>query len=144
MGTAHLLPVIVIGVAATDQFTKAGSVALQCGPARCPARNTELMLGLTGGAAWTVVALTLAGLGAWLAATATVRRRGHVPPLVDGLIVGGVLGNLVDRVALGYVRDFIPTPFNTVANVADLAVYAGLLGFVVIAVVRTARPDERG
>lgn len=145
MGIARILPATIAAtaVAVADQLTKAGAVVLRCGPARCPARNSELMLGLAGGAPWAVVALTVAGLGAWFAVTATVRRRGHVPQVVDGLVVGGALGNLIDRVALGYVRDFIPMPFNTVANVADLSVYAGLAAVIVLAVLPTARASER-
>lgn len=59
-------------------------------------------------------------------------RRGHgrITLLVGfGLLVGGGLGNLVDRARLGLVTDFIRNGPNAF-NVADLAIFAG--GLVVL------------
>lgn len=39
--------------------------------------------------------------------------------LATGFLLGGVLGNLVDRLFLGYVRDFIDFNFWPTFNVAD-------------------------
>ena len=59
-----------------------------------------------------------------------------------GLLVGGALGNVVDRLIYGAVADFINmsccglnNPFSF--NVADIAVFAGALGMVVFA------PDKK-
>lgn len=82
-----------------------------------------------------VVALTISAL-VWL----WVRRE---PPrlatqLAVGLLVGGALGNVVDRIAYGAVADFInmsccgiSNPFAF--NVADIAIFAGAVGLVVFA-----------
>ena len=48
------------------------------------------------------------------------------------LIVGGALGNLVDRLSFGYVRDFIFVFYNTnifpaIFNVADIALVVGVI-----------------
>lgn len=44
------------------------------------------------------------------------------------LIIGGALGNLVDRIMVGKVLDFLDTPFQLgVFNVADVAINVGLL-----------------
>jgi signal peptidase II len=44
------------------------------------------------------------------------------------LLIGGALGNLVDRVTAGQVLDFITTPLRPgVFNVADVMIYAGIL-----------------
>ena len=54
-------------------------------------------------------------------------RRGHarLPFLVGfGLLIGGGLGNLVDRARLGLVTDFIRNGPNAF-NIADLAIFAG-------------------
>ena len=41
------------------------------------------------------------------------------------LVLGGALGNLGDRVVLGYVRDFLDLGFWPVFNLADAAVTVG-------------------
>jgi signal peptidase II len=58
-----------------------------------------------------------------------VRRRPERPWVVValGLVAGGAFGNLIDRVALGWVTDFIRIPFDfPVFNVADSAVVVGV------------------
>ncbi|MBA3377089.1 MAG: signal peptidase II [Actinobacteria bacterium] len=65
-------------------------------------------------------------------------RRGHgrVSLVVGfGLLVGGGLGNLVDRARLGLVTDFIRNGPNAF-NVADIAIFAG--GIVVLVWLATA------
>ncbi|MEX2963800.1 signal peptidase II [Microbulbifer sp. TYP-18] len=51
------------------------------------------------------------------------------------LILGGALGNLWDRVMLGYVRDFISVYYNSwhfpVFNVADMAISVGAAMLVI-------------
>ena len=44
-----------------------------------------------------------------------------------GLALGGAVGNLIDRLRLGYVIDFIDFRFWPVFNVADSAIVAGVL-----------------
>ena len=55
--------------------------------------------------------------------------------LVLGLVLGGTLGNLFDRVMFGTVTDFVALHFWPVFNVADSAVSTGvvllLLGYVI-------------
>lgn len=47
------------------------------------------------------------------------------------LIVSGAIGNLIDRIFLGYVRDFISIRlFSFVFNIADLWVTLGVVFFV--------------
>ena len=44
------------------------------------------------------------------------------------LIIGGALGNLIDRIAAGQVLDFIQTPLRPgVFNVADICINAGVI-----------------
>lgn len=43
------------------------------------------------------------------------------------LIIGGALGNLVDRITIGQVLDFIQTPLRPgVFNIADIMIYLGV------------------
>lgn len=79
--------------------------------------------------AFTLVVMTLVGMSA-----REVVARGRVAAVGFGLILGGALGNLVDRVALGYVTDFfdLDTPVEwlrtfPVFNVADSALTVGVI-----------------
>jgi len=49
------------------------------------------------------------------------------------LIFGGILGNLVDRIALGYVRDFIKLEFMDfpIFNIADISLTVGCICLVI-------------
>ncbi len=65
-----------------------------------------------------------------------------------GLLVGGALGNVVDRLIYGAVADFLnmsccgfenPYAFN----VADIAVFAGAIGLVIFTGTSKAKPKPR-
>jgi len=43
-----------------------------------------------------------------------------------GLLLGGAVGNLADRLRLGYVTDFIARGDRNAFNLADLAIYVGI------------------
>ncbi len=52
-----------------------------------------------------------------------------------GLIIGGALGNIIDRIALGEVVDFIDFGFWPIFNIADTAIVVGvgIIMFIVAA-----------
>jgi len=77
------------------------------------------------------VAVTLGGLGliTWLLLTTPRERR--LPHMALGCVAGGAIGNLIDRLALGAVRDFIDAHWLDKAhwpsfNVADSALCVGV------------------
>ena len=44
------------------------------------------------------------------------------------LIIGGAMGNLIDRIMVGQVLDFVETPLRPgIFNVADVAIYLGMI-----------------
>lgn len=51
--------------------------------------------------------------------------RGSAPPLPASLILGGALGNLIDRTHNGSVVDMLHTSFWPTFNLADVAICAG-------------------
>ncbi|MEA3429729.1 MAG: signal peptidase II [Nanoarchaeota archaeon] len=48
-----------------------------------------------------------------------------------GLVLGGLLGNLVDRLFFGYVIDFISIGFWPSFNIADSALSIGIIGLII-------------
>lgn len=72
-------------------------------------------------------------------------RRDPVVALALGLLIGGALGNLVDRIRLGYVIDWIKLPNWPTFNVADSAITVGvtLLFFAILFRSASDEPAER-
>lgn len=95
--------------------------------------NTGVSMGLlrADGAAgrWLLVGATLViavGVAVWIA-----RETNRVDTVALGLVLGGALGNIVDRVRFGYVVDFFHTWWRDhhfyVFNVADAAITVGVI-----------------
>lgn len=70
-----------------------------------------------------IVAVALAGLVAWFARQS---RRPYVW-IPTGLLLGGAIGNIIDRIRDGAVTDFIKLPAWPAFNVADMAITFGVL-----------------
>lgn len=51
--------------------------------------------------------------------------------LCVGLLLGGTVGNLIDRVRLGYVVDFLDFRIWPAFNIADSAVTIGAIGIII-------------
>jgi signal peptidase II len=52
--------------------------------------------------------------------------------LPTGLLLGGALGNLIDRTHQGHVTDFIKFPHFPAFNVADIAITFGVISLVLV------------
>ena len=90
-----------------------------------------------GATRWVLVAVALA-ITAWVAIWMWRSRPKPPVQVSGGLLIGGALSNVVDRVAYGAVADFlnmsccgIENPFAF--NIADVAIFAGALGLVLFA-----------
>jgi len=58
----------------------------------------------------------------------------------SGLILSGAIGNLIDRIFLGYVRDFIRIElFSFVFNLADLFITAGVVCYAIFIILETIK-----
>ncbi len=90
--------------------------------------NDAALWGLGSGNPWASrLLLALTAVFISLLVFFTVRARKKLPALskvILGLLIGGSIGNLFDRIAFGYVRDMICTRFIDfpVFNVADSAI----------------------
>jgi signal peptidase II len=116
------------GVVVVDQLTKAAATWVGNTAVTHPATNPEFSLGVAGGSLPMMVVATIAGTLAFGAYVVRQAVRGRLPAWVPGLLVGGALSNLADRLVLGAVRDFVATPW-VLWNLADLAVLIGIGGY---------------
>jgi len=72
-----------------------------------------------------LVALALIVYGPRLAAA------GRIIEVASALLLGGALGNLIDRARLGHVIDFVDLHFWPVFNIADMGITVGAILFVI-------------
>jgi len=132
-------PAVGLLVLALDQVSKAAAhTVTACTELFCPLRNDELLFGLSPGSRSLVLAWSIAGLLLFYAWVRVASRRCTVPTIPIALVVAGVTGNLIDRLTLGYVRDFLGLP-GTIVNVADLALALGMLLAAATILYRSAR-----
>lgn len=59
-----------------------------------------------------------------------------------GLVMGGALGNLVDRLRLNYVIDFLDFRIWPVFNIADSAITVGVFLLAIEIFIRSKRKEE--
>lgn len=94
--------------------------------------NRGIAFGLAGDVPTAAIVVAIACLAALLA---FLSLRAGADPLVwlpAGLLVGGALGNLVDRVRDGAVTDFIDLPAWPTFNLADTAIVIGVALLVLL------------
>jgi signal peptidase II len=147
-----IIALLAVLVLAADQFTK--HLALQNLPYEQPVpvigdflifylvRNPGAAFSLGEGVTWifTIALAVVAAVIVWLAAT---RVRSRLWAVALGLLLGGVLGNLTDRVLrepgfpVGHVIDFINTPWMMPAiyNVADIFIVSMMIGVALLVLV---------
>jgi signal peptidase II len=94
-------------------------------------RNEGVAFGIDAGGKTLVIALIALALLALVLYFARHTAR----PLIwlpTGLLVGGALGNIVDRIRDGAVTDFLKIPAWPAFNIADVAITFGVLLLVVV------------
>ena len=130
-GRPDLRPIaIAVGVVMLDATTKMLASALAAhGLASAfvvPIQNADFSLGVA--SAPFPIMLAVAGLGilGFGGYTAFQARRGNIPGWVPGLVIGGAVANLLDRLLFGAVHDWLYLP-KVVVNLADVAVFLGLI-----------------
>lgn len=90
------------------------------------ARNTGAAMGILNGNPYIIVILSVAliGIAIWILRDMHISGMGTISL---SLIAGGALGNMIDRIAYGYVMDMFEVLFMDfyIFNVADVAVVCG-------------------
>lgn len=148
-----LIAILAVTVLAADQFTK--HLALENLPYREPVpvlgdflsfylvRNPGAAFSFGEGVTW-IFTLALAAVACWIVWAAIVRVQSRLWTVALGLLLGGVLGNLTDRLfrepgfAVGHVVDFINTPWMwlgmrpAIYNIADIFIVSMMIGIALL------------
>lgn len=156
--TALIVSSVVVIVALTDAATKAwAEQALRLNePLRVLGDFVRLRLGYNTGTAFglfvdsgpivpVLTGLVTVGIAAWL--IAAVRRREPLTAqlLAIALVLGGAIGNVVDRLPDGRVTDFLDIGVDSLRwpsfNIADASIVVGVLSLVVLGGLRGGTSD---
>lgn len=100
--------------------------------------NDGVAFGFLGGGGAIVLVVTFAALALLVGFFA----RNPTRPLLwlpTGMLLGGAIGNLVDRIRQGYVTDFIELPHWPSFNVADISITCGVVVLVIVLELGNAR-----
>lgn len=132
LGRAAVVVALVVGL---DQVTKrviADGIAdgatrsVVPGVSFVHVLNPGVAFGFLAGGGAIVFVFTFVAL-AVLAGYLTLRPERRWLWLPTGMLIGGALGNLIDRIANGSVTDFIKLPHWPAFNVADMSITFGVL-----------------
>jgi signal peptidase II len=135
VGRAALVAVVVV---VADQITKAivrsdikpgERVDVVLGFDLVHTKNTGVAFSMLSGGGPLVVIVALVALAALVGFFVTHLHR-RLVWLPTGLLIGGAAGNLIDRLRLGAVTDFIKFPHWPAFNVADIAVTFGVIALL--------------
>jgi signal peptidase II len=88
--------------------------------------NSGIAFGLFGSRTSLVIAVTAVAVGAMLLFFARSGRRHPVLPVALGLVLGGSIANLIDRIRLGHVTDFLDLVAWPAFNLADSFIVVGV------------------
>lgn len=131
---------VAIAVVAVDQIAKQIAVSsIDPGESRdfllgiefANVRNRGVAFGLMSGGAAPLVAFTVVAVGALSLYFSRNEQRRYLW-LVVGLLGGGAIANLTDRLRVGAVIDFIDLPAWPTFNVADMAIVFGAGGLALL------------
>jgi signal peptidase II len=128
---------LVIGLDQLTKHTVASGIAPGVGERVLPGvrlvhvRNAGVAFSLLSGGGPLVLAVTLLAL-ALLTGYLMLRPWRRLLWLPTGLLVGGAIGNLIDRIASGAVTDFIKLPDWPAFNLADVAITIGVIALLAV------------
>ena len=105
-------------------------------------QNSGIAFGLFASATSIVIVLTGLAVAWMLVFFARSGSRHPILPVGLGLVIGGSASNLVDRVRLGHVTDFLDVRFWPAFNLADTFIVVGV-GVLLVTLVATEREPRR-
>ncbi len=145
---------IILGVICLDQLTKWLAVIFLQGEASFPiwkevlhltyVENTGMAFGMLKDHRWVFMVFSTVAIGAILFYLIRFRPKSRWMQVALAMIVGGGIGNMIDRVLLGYVIDFIDFTLIDFAvfNIADSFVCVGA-GILIVCLLLELLQDMR-
>jgi signal peptidase II len=108
-------------------------------------RNSGIAFGLFSNATAAVIVVTTIAIAWMLVYFARSGARHPVLPVALGLVIGGSVSNLADRVRLGFVTDFLDFRYWPAFNLADsfIVIGVGILLAVLVLAEREPRAPKR-
>jgi signal peptidase II len=102
--------------------------------------NSGIAFGLFSSATPVVTALTALAVGWMLVYFARSGARHPVLPVALGLLIGGSTSNLIDRIRLGHVTDFLDLRYWPAFNLADSFIVVGVAILFIALLIGETRP----
>jgi signal peptidase II len=136
-GAAQWVALLVVAGTAVlaDQLTKSivvsrlslGDAIASIGPFSIHhVQNSGIAFGLFADSTTAVIVLTGAAVAGMVLFFARTARRHPLLPVALGLVIGGSVSNLIDRVRLGHVTDFLDFLYWPAFNLADTFIVVGV------------------
>ncbi|HJN56650.1 MAG: signal peptidase II [Candidatus Woesearchaeota archaeon] len=80
---------------------------------------------------WILIFISLIVIGFILYYLDRIKEKEAFLQVLVGLVLGGTIGNLIDRISFGYVVDFLDFRIWPIFNFADSFVTIGIIGLIV-------------
>jgi len=109
-----------------------------------PTKNSGAGFSMLSGKRWFLIITTFIFLIAIAVFDLLYQKKSALFCTATGLVIGGAIGNLVDRPLFGYVRDFIYLKFINFAvfNVADMALTVGIILLLVYIIFYSSKTEQ--
>ena len=94
-------------------------------------KNTGAGFGILKGFNSFLILISLAVIGIIFYYYRQIKQNQILLQIIAAFVLGGTIGNLIDRINLGYVIDFLDFRIWPVFNIADSFVTIGIIGLVI-------------
>lgn len=95
-------------------------------------RNTGIAFGFDVGNIWAIIISNIVLMGIVVyAAKKELQIKNTITQIFLSMILGGGIGNLIDRIFRGYVVDYVSIWWYPSFNIADISISLGIAGIVI-------------
>ena len=150
---------LILGVIFLDQLTKyLVQLSLPAHPNQVLAtvsgwlsfvyvQNTGAAWGVMSGSGYILGALAIVALVAIYMLRKALQLKRVPMQIAFGLLAAGIVGNMIDRLCLGYVVDFIDCTFGTFRfpafNIADMGISVGVVLYIIYSSIDGIVPQKK-